>query len=131
MTGRLWGTKTTGQFARRKRNGSGTKQPRSSPYVCRADAIFSGLGDICRLNQTLFTNNRMGIVWIGKPGRSAQPVAVSELNGLRSPPVLRVGCLSHPPQQNAPHGIGKPTAHRDPRRLRRQTDIAPPTGGEW
>jgi len=34
-------------------------------------------------------------------------------------------------QPNTPHGTGKPAANRDPGRLRRRTDIALPTGGEW
>ena len=55
----------------------------------------------------------MGIVW-EKPGRSAQPVAVSSSTGERvAMMVAWVGCSSHPPQQNAPHGIGKPTANCD------------------
>lgn len=61
-----------------------------------------------------------------------QPVVVSSSTGERvAMMVAQVGCSSHPPQQNAPHGIGKPTANRDPGRLRRRTDIALPTGGEW
>ena len=38
---------------------------------------------------------------------------------------------AHGVQPNTPHGTGKPAANRDPGRLRRQTDIALPTGGEW
>ena len=54
--------------------------------------------------------NRMGIVWIGR-----NPVAVpSRLRCLaQRESAQRVGCSSHPPQHNAPHGIGKPTANRD------------------
>ncbi len=49
---------------------------------------------------------------------------------------MRGGCLTRArgvsrQGMNTPHGTGKPAANRDPGRLRRRTDIALPTGGEW
>jgi len=79
-------------------------------------------------------NNRMGIVWIGR-----NPVAVpsrlqrvGEIRLTHPLPVLRTGPAGEPAAATKRTArTGKPAAKRDPRRLRRQTDIALPTGGEW